>query len=298
MVRKVKKTVFAGLNEAGKTSILYVLQKKFSLLNSIRPTINFTNTALNPIKLLGIEITAFDLGGQKKYRDRFLKQKYHVFSDVSILYYIIDTLDEQKFEESIDYFKNIIELFENFDERPYISVLFHKVDPDRRKDKDILDNINHLKTKLLDCVKDKFEINFYKTSIHDEPTILNAFSEGLIKVNEKSTMINAVLKEFAQATFSSAVALMDENSFIIGAHYSNKRLFEICEVIAPRMATTNDRLSDYNLSAENTLVYINFNKDNNKNDNKKDDNIGRAVVFYKDFKIDIGDDFSSKFSII
>ena len=64
---ELEKVLFIGLEEGGKTSILLLLDRKFSLLPSVKPTIKAKRTYYTN-SLLGVHITRWDLGGQKGYR--------------------------------------------------------------------------------------------------------------------------------------------------------------------------------------------------------------------------------------
>ena len=73
---KQKKIIFAGLDNGGKTSIILTLQKKFSFLGNLRPTIGLDRTNLQEMKCLGMDLFAWDFGGQKKFRDSYFKQRF------------------------------------------------------------------------------------------------------------------------------------------------------------------------------------------------------------------------------
>lgn len=271
------KTLFAGLDNSGKTSIILTLQRKFSLLDSIRPTIGI-NQEITTLHMLGMEITKWDLGGQKKYRDRYFKEKYFIFSKAHILYYIIDMLDPDRYDESLQYLANILKTYEDMNESPLIFVCFHKVDPNLRKNLEIHENIKMLEEKI-DEMKNNFDMSYFSTSIHDEPTVIEAFSEGFVKISEKTKMINTLLKEYAKTTYSSATLLLDEHSFIIGTHFTQKKYKEICQIVAPRFFITMERLGDYSLTTDNMIVNLTFDDENSNEDEKK------AIVFLRDFKI-------------
>jgi GTPase SAR1 family protein len=280
----MKKTIFAGLDNSGKTSIIFTLQKRFSLLNNIRPTLGPNRSDCN-IKLLGVEISSWDLGGQKKYRERYFKEKYGIFGKTALMYYVIDMLDRERFDESFEYLQSILQLYVDLNEKPVIIVAFHKIDPDRRKDPQMLQDIDSFKQRI-EKIKGEFVIDYYNTSIHDEPSVFKMFSEGVLKISDKSNLIGDLLKEYAKTTFSSAVLLLDENSFIVGAHYTKKQYLDICETVAPRFAMTMERLQDYNLTTENMLVNLKFN-DGTQSETEID-NEKQAMVFIKDFLIDGG----------
>ena len=83
------KTIFAGIDNAGKTSIILSLQNKFSFLSSVRPTFGLNRTTpFKEIKCLGLDLVTWDLGGQRKFREEYFKQKTRIFSNITVMYYV------------------------------------------------------------------------------------------------------------------------------------------------------------------------------------------------------------------
>ena len=71
--QKIKKApwiVITALDGAGKTSIILALQREFSKIAKVEPTRGAKRTTF---KLLGREVTEWDLGGQKNYLISYLK---------------------------------------------------------------------------------------------------------------------------------------------------------------------------------------------------------------------------------
>ena len=116
-----KKIIFAGLDNGGKTSIILILQKKFSFMNS-KPTQGVNRTSITETKCLGLEFVAWDMGGQAKYREEYIKQRYRMFSAVASMFYVIDIQDSERFEESIEYYRNIMQTYEDLQEFPKIII--------------------------------------------------------------------------------------------------------------------------------------------------------------------------------
>ncbi|MBD3353162.1 MAG: hypothetical protein GF364_16895, partial [Candidatus Lokiarchaeota archaeon] len=162
----MEKAIFVGLDNGGKTSIIYTLNGEFSLLSGIRPTIGVSRNQTTTMKLLGMNITHWDLGGQKKYRDKVLKEKNFVFVEAEIIFYVIDVLDDDRFPESLEYFEKIIEILDEMNEDPVIHILFHKLDPPQQSNEQLLDRITDMKNKIEQLTSGR-RIAYYSTSIHD-----------------------------------------------------------------------------------------------------------------------------------
>ena len=79
--REFKKILFCGIENGGKTSILLLLDKKFSLLPTVKPTIKAKRTIYSN-SLLGTTIVRWDLGGQKNYRKIYLGNKSKYFTEM------------------------------------------------------------------------------------------------------------------------------------------------------------------------------------------------------------------------
>ncbi|MHA1341954.1 MAG: ADP-ribosylation factor-like protein [Promethearchaeota archaeon] len=289
----MEKALFVGLDNSGKTSSIYILERKFSLLSNIRPTIRYNRTSLN---ILGMELILFDLGGQQKYRKEYFKTP--LFSGTEVLYFIIDVQDKDRYDVALSYFEEILQKFKELKEFPQIIILLHKLDPDIRKKQEFKNIVENLKQSFLQ-ICNKYDINinidFFKTTIHDEASIISAFSNGLLKINKKSTVITNILKEFCSKTFSSAILLLDENSFIMGsyANEDNKYLIDICRTIAPRFTITMEKVEDYDIDLEN--IIININLDSNlinkelefsEKSNDLNNNSTSAYIFIRSFYID------------
>ena len=99
------KIVFAGLDNAGKTSIILTIDERYSKLRNLKPTIGAETHELN---ILGNTVMRWDLGGQKNLREQYLREKRH-FQHTDLLLFVIDVMDYARFYESLTYLFEIIE---------------------------------------------------------------------------------------------------------------------------------------------------------------------------------------------
>lgn len=250
MSEAIIKTIFIGLDNAGKTAILYTLEGKFAQIASLKPTIKFTRTDFT---ILGLPIKIWDMGGQKQYREEYLAQeKFFVGTD--LLFYVIDIQDSTRFTDSVEYFLNVLEVFEKIDpERyPHIIILLHKADP-------YLKEFPHVK-KTLRTVKNLFselakvvDLTFHETSVFDFDTISKAFVDGILKVLPKGEVVQEVLNDFMKKTESSAIILLDENVLLIGEAFINEGSRNICRICGPYFANMAEKLRNYDLFTPDTI---------------------------------------------
>jgi hypothetical protein len=112
--------------------------------------------------------------------------------------------------------------------------------------------------------------------MYDPLTVIKAFSETVIKDSPKAKLIGDFLKEYAKMTFSSAVLLLDENSLMMGNYSSKPQYIDICEMVAPRFISAMEKMVDYNLTSESTILNIRF-----PDANDQDGEDHEALVFIK-----------------
>ncbi len=204
----IKKICLLGLGAAGKTSFLEVLQKNFSTIHQLKPTKGISRKVLN---ILGYEFSIWDYGGQDIYRKDYILQSDQCFSDIDLIFYFVD-VQEDTIDESIEYFKQLLELQEiNCIDPSKILVQIHKLDPDQLTQNEIQSKVNEIKERF----KEIKNVTFFETSIYDYWSILVCFSEGLKRIVKVENLFRNLLKGFMKKTLSSAVILLEENFFIL-----------------------------------------------------------------------------------
>ena len=158
--RKLK-ILFTGLDASGKTSFLKAIRQKYSELIGIKPT---KGVERSEHVLLNAPLVEWDIGGQSKYRNNFLKQADFYLYDTNLLFFLIDVRDDNRFKEALEFFGQIIKIFRAFKQFPPIVINLHKVDPDVEGDSDFIERISQLKRDFIDSAKE-FKLLFFNTSI-------------------------------------------------------------------------------------------------------------------------------------
>ncbi|MHA2280905.1 MAG: ADP-ribosylation factor-like protein [Promethearchaeota archaeon] len=216
---KKYKILFTGLDAAGKTSIILALQREFSKIALLEPT---RGAQRNNFKILGKEISEWDLGGQKSYRISYLKNPSKYFEDTEIAIYVIDILDPSRVLESLSYLYDVIEKFKELKIAPPVNIFFHKYDPKliQNVKNEIEHEIQKLKREIVETT-DYWRINFYRTSIYDPYTIMSAMSKILLELFPKSELIQKTIEEYSKKLDCEGLIIVDKNSIILGSYFED-----------------------------------------------------------------------------
>ncbi|MEJ2293494.1 MAG: ADP-ribosylation factor-like protein [Candidatus Lokiarchaeota archaeon] len=207
-----------GLDNAGKTSIITAITKRFGFEEEVFKLMPTRKIARDAFRFLGVEFIRMDFGGQSQYREVYLKNPSKYISGTDLIYYVIDAQDLDRYVETIDYLDEILLYLKEEQEYPPICILFHKFDPQIIKDKEINRRILTLKQALTRYSHD-FTLFFFETSIYDIKSIMDAFSSGLSLLFEKIEMISQLFTEISKNYNALLIALFDAKGITIGEYY-------------------------------------------------------------------------------
>lgn len=171
---ETQKISIVGLDNAGKTAILSILQGNTNLemINNLTPTKGANRVILDKFDS-DSTYQIWDMGGQDVYRMEYFENAEKYFLNVSIIIYVIDVQDPPNFEKSLNYLTDILDLLKGLNEYPEFLVILHKTDPDLQENVEIRDNIQYLKNK----VSDIFQKNGFSYEIITY-SIYNWFGDG------------------------------------------------------------------------------------------------------------------------
>jgi len=207
-----------GLDAAGKTSILAVVQDKFSIIKSLLPTRGVRREKLD---FFGYPIVSWDLGGQVVYREKlYFNRPELFFTDADILLYVIDSQDLERLAESANYFREVLKVLEKLGEQPKILITLSKSDPDFRRTLQWQKNVESIRNKF-DKIADEykqFTVDYCDTSIFQRETIMQMFSIALKKVSETSEIIENILEDFTSQVEGKASSLVSMDGLIFGSY--------------------------------------------------------------------------------
>ena len=190
-LKKEQKVIVVGLGNAGKTTILKKFGGQIGIkdLARLKPTKGAERQEIVTSDLI---LIIWDFGGQEEYREIYLQEPHRYFLNIDLVIYVIDLQAPGNYTESIEYFKNILEVLEKLEENPHILIFLHKYDPDLKDDPDILLNVEFVKTLIKKAFIDrkKFDYEIYLSSIYSILAKEPKFSRYLKETMEKTATLS------------------------------------------------------------------------------------------------------------
>ncbi|MHA2289614.1 MAG: ADP-ribosylation factor-like protein [Promethearchaeota archaeon] len=251
------KIVIAGLDNAGKTSALIALRQKYNFyerVKNLKPTIKIDYSSFKFLKTFHINL--WDMGGQKKFRKIYISNPIY-FEDTDYIYYLIDMQDEIKFEETVEYLHEVLDIYRTLGYSNEVIICFNKFDPQFRNNVDFLDRANMIKELVILHNKDmKFE--FYNTSYYDISSISQAFSHSLNKLlnlDEIDEGLNKLVNNFN----CRYAILYTDSGIIISDHYLDTMdIREFEDKISHKISEDLEffqRLNDENVNIDDRIAF-------------------------------------------
>jgi GTPase SAR1 family protein len=249
-----KKILLIGLDNGGKTSILAVLEDKFSIIKDLMPTRGVQREKLD---FFGYPIISWDLGGQVQYREKmyFTKPEMY-FGEVDLVLYVIDSQDSDRFSESASYFKQVLNTLDDLKEYPPIAIVLHKSDQDIRRTLQWQKNVDSIKSKFNAALEgyERFKIDYYDTSIFQRPTIMQMFSAALMKVSDTSEIVEHILEDFNSQIGGRAISIISMDGLIFGSYTKNSTDESLVNNTALLLQTLSNFHHSIGLIRERTIV--------------------------------------------
>ncbi|MHA2431093.1 MAG: ADP-ribosylation factor-like protein [Promethearchaeota archaeon] len=162
----VKKIIFIGLDNGGKTSIVLSLKGlNLMSLKSSNPTRGIETSNLN---INDEKFNIWDFGGQEQYRNIHLENFKNNFQETDKIIYVIDIQDQQRYNLALEYLMKIMKKLGNQIDKIKFSLFLHKFDPNLKETHpDLTDEvIADLITKIKEVIPSYFWDEIYKTSIY------------------------------------------------------------------------------------------------------------------------------------
>ena len=188
-------------------------------IQNLKPTIRIDYFQRN---FLNLNLNFLDMGGQRKYREQYLKYS-HYFIDLNGFIYLIDIQDEKRYIESIDYLEKVLEILSEkklMDISHPINICFSKADGEflsgvETEDKDNSEMLMHL-------IKKRFphlSVYFHYSSIYSIFTISHLISRVLSQINHHQQLFSEVMTNFIQEFQIPYISLFDDSGLIVNEEF-------------------------------------------------------------------------------
>ncbi|NVM55012.1 MAG: 50S ribosome-binding GTPase [Candidatus Helarchaeota archaeon] len=215
----VKKVLAIGLDNAGKTSVINILQRDLGLdtLLNIKPTIGIFREM---VEIQSLKLSLWDLSGQKKYREQItLEERNIILNEVDIILFVIDIQDSRRFQDVFNYLEKVLNVITKFKEQPSIIILLHKSDPDYINTSEFRENYIGLRS-VIDVQLEKANLtahgDYYITSIYNTLPKAQGFRESVkTTVNQLKSISHTAIPSNLLDTMSNIFDLVVKLSSII-----------------------------------------------------------------------------------
>ena len=186
-----------GLGASGKSSIRSVAfeGKSPEEVKDYSATINYTRSTRN---IIDSAFQIFDCGGQESFISVFIgEQAEFIFTDVTILIWVVDVSNFDEVSTSKFYFDHAANRLHQYSPEAEIFCLFHKVDlllPD------MFDQVMETMRDYFVPPSDQITIKYYSTSIFNTSIFITIgeIIQTLILKNTKAKTVSEALQEFMQ----------------------------------------------------------------------------------------------------
>ncbi len=134
----------------------------------------------------------WDLGGQQEYRKKYLEHPEQYFLQMDLLIYVVDIQDYERYEDSLRYFKEILDIIITLEEKPYVLIFLHKYDPDIANEPQVELRVEMLKDVLKETFRKtdyEFDYEIYLTSIFSMISTEPKFSKYIKEVMKAGTSL-------------------------------------------------------------------------------------------------------------
>ena len=157
-IEQIKKILIMGLDNSGKTSIVMNLIGKSNIRNFVNLEPTKGPDIINLIKL-NSKFNIWDLGGQKIYRDEYLKNFNDYIIETEKIIYVIDLQEPERYELALEFLIEIIKKIEKHGYHIDFTFFLHKFDKDLNE---IQPNLNdNLINNLIKNIKSIMPSNFF-----------------------------------------------------------------------------------------------------------------------------------------
>ncbi len=220
------KIIMVGIDNAGKTSLSIALKHRgalsslFQRLNGLTPTRGLLRSKID---VFGMDVHLHELGGQSIYREDYLENPQQYFVGTDTIIYVIDIQAKDRFQESFEYLKQIINVANNLKIKVPWKIFFHKSDPEYEID----DKSAEVFSSIIEYMADKCPFfnpakDFFRTSVRIRSSILGAFSHIFREISLIQDGVNEATESVAEGLDADFFGLYDFRSNICFARFAKE----------------------------------------------------------------------------
>jgi small GTP-binding protein len=281
-MKKIKmKVVIAGLDYAGKTSLINRLINNYNYndMINLEPTIGANVEEYQSEKL---DLILWDLGGQKDHIKEYLGAPERFFVQVDVLIFVVDSQDDIRYDEALKYLKDLIDILQFLNEKPYFVILLNKADSDVINNPDFQIKAEYLADKISNIFmrsEKSWNFEIIPTSIYNfyssEPEIAKSIKNIFTKDEElDSRKLLPDINQKLQKILDINLKLMD------------KVVVELTEVkrILHKVVPSDLSQSLFSVPFEKVPVEFISNKEKTEEEQKVKKKKGKSKVTQKDLK--------------
>ncbi|MHA1265069.1 MAG: ADP-ribosylation factor-like protein [Candidatus Helarchaeota archaeon] len=203
-----KKVIVAGLDAAGKTTIIQTILDPLNYKpGDEKPTKGVNYEKLN---LFGFKVNLWDLGGQPIYRDEYLAEKNadRHFGFTNLFIYVIDIQAPKRFKEAFEYLTRIANIYRHLDESPFCLILIHKSDPSLNP-KDVQKRTEEISAEVKKILSG-FVVALFNTSVFNRSSLFPAISKGFREISMVKPILEGILQTSQEKIGAKYIALYNK----------------------------------------------------------------------------------------
>ncbi|MHA1821340.1 MAG: ADP-ribosylation factor-like protein [Promethearchaeota archaeon] len=217
------KIILSGIDNAGKSSLLKAFQKLYEYeqeVMELKPTIKIEHYQRNYLR--GYILDIFDMGGQLKFRKRYLERKIY-FADTDAFIYLIDSRKRDGFNESLEYLGKVLNILDElkYDKALPILVVFSKMDDNKKykEPAEYLENIKYFMEEISGRFNSMgFKFEYFKSSIYNIFSVSRVFSAAINRFISEYEGLNNLMGDFGRKYNFLNVILFDRTGVIISKY--------------------------------------------------------------------------------
>ena len=175
--KSIKKVLFMGLDDTGKTTIIKILKNKS--IGNIFDTLPSRGLSIEKFELPHQEFYIWDLAGTFKYRLRWINN-INYFLSLNELIYFIDIQDKSNYTNSISYLTKILHIINSklSNSKYKLFILLHKSDPEIIKSRDFGKNFDFLINNIHD-LNINYDYEILRTNIYTQSKDFSELSQNV-----------------------------------------------------------------------------------------------------------------------